>query len=334
MLQAIYDAIDPVAFQIGPLTVRWYGIAYLLSFALCSLVVMRVAKRWKTGMTVDDLMVVLLAVVIGVIVGGRLGYVIIYGNGEYFSRPLEIFNLQGGGMSFHGGLAGVVIGGAVASRVTGIKFLTLADLVAISVPIGLFLGRCANFINGELWGGVTELPWGVVFDGAGSLPRHPSQLYEAFFEGILIFVVLYALSRKRPPLPRGSYLGIFMVLYGIARIGVEFVRQPDVQIGYLYGGWLTMGMALSIPVVVAGVVLLAYALRGKTLRFAHDVGEVGESGGVVGCEDAEAAGPEPVDVADMTETVDPSDPEAGLGDEAADATGSSDPVQSDPSSQI
>lgn len=262
MLQGIYDAIDPVAFEIGPVSVRWYGLAYLAAFVLCALVVMRISKRWKAGMTVDDLLVVVLAVIIGTIVGGRLGYVLFYGDGYYFSHPLEIFAFQNGGMSFHGGLIGVVVGGYIAARIIKINFLTLADLVAISVPIGLFLGRCANFINGELWGAETDLSWGVVFGGsAGDVPRHPSQLYEALLEGVVLFIVLYCLSRKRPPLPRGSYLGTFLLLYGVFRIAIEFVRQPDSQIGYLYGGWLTMGMVLSIPVILVGVALLIYAFK-------------------------------------------------------------------------
>ncbi len=260
MLQQIYDAIDPIAFSIGPIDVRWYGLAYLAAFILCPIVVFKIAKRWKTPITIDDLLVLLISIILGTIIGGRLGYVLFYGDGYYFSNPGEIFNLSSGGMSFHGGLIGVTIGGYIASRIVKIKFLTLADLVVIAVPIGLFLGRIANFINGELWGDVTDLPWGVVFGGAaGDEPRHPTQLYEALLEGVLIFVILYLLSRKKPPLYRGTYLGAFLALYGICRIAVEFVRLPDTQIGYLFGDWLTMGMVLSIPVVLAGVALIIYS---------------------------------------------------------------------------
>ena len=165
-------------------------------------------------------------------------------------------------MSFHGGLVGLLIGGAVAARMTRIPFLTLADLGSIAAPIGLFFGRCANFVNGELWGAPTDGPLGVVFGGAaGMMPRHPSQLYEAVLEGLVIFCVLFALSRKRPPRPQGTFLGAFLVLYGIFRFLIEFVREPDVQLGYLWGGWLTMGQVLSAPLIVAGIALLIYAAR-------------------------------------------------------------------------
>lgn len=165
-------------------------------------------------------------------------------------------------MSFHGGFVGALLGGVVASRVVKVPYLTLVDLAMIGVPIGLFFGRCANFVNGELWGAPTDLPWGVVFGGsAGLVARHPSQLYEALLEGVVLFIVLFALSRKRPPLPRGSYTGVFMVGYGICRFLVEFVRQPDVQLGYLWGGWLTMGQVLSLPLIVGGAIVLIYAIR-------------------------------------------------------------------------
>ncbi len=268
MLQAIYDSIDPVAFSIGPISVRWYGLAYLAAFVVCALVAYAVSKRWKMGMSSEDMMIVLIAIMVGTIVGGRLGYVLFYGNGYYFANPLEIFHLQAGGMSFHGGLVGVIVAGIIASRIIKVPALSLADILAVAAPIGLFFGRCANFINGELWGAVTDLPWGVVFDGAGSAPRHPTQLYEALLEGIVIFAVLFVLSRKRKPLPQGSYMGLFLVMYGVFRILVEFVRQPDAQLGYLFGGWLTMGMVLSIPLIVAGVALLAWAAR-KGLSHEH-----------------------------------------------------------------
>ncbi len=159
---------------------------------------------------------------------------------------------------------GALLSGIVAARLTGIPYLTLADMGAIVAPIGLFLGRCANFINGELWGDFTDLPWGVVFGGAaGNMPRHPSQLYEALLEGVLLFIVLFALSRKRPPRPRGSFIGVFLLLYGIFRFLIEFVRQPDAQLGYLFGGWVTMGQLLSIPLIVAGVVILVWAISRK-----------------------------------------------------------------------
>ena len=262
MLNNIYQGLDPIAFSLGPLVVRWYGLAYVLGFVCAAAIIYFVAKRWKLGMSEDNLLTLMVCAIVGVVLGARIGYVLFYGDGYYLSHPLEILAFNQGGMSFHGGLVGLLIGGAVAARMTRIPFLTLADLGSIAAPIGLFFGRCANFVNGELWGAPTDGPLGVVFGGAaGMMPRHPSQLYEAVLEGIVIFCVLFALSRKRPPRPQGTFLGAFLVLYGIFRFLIEFVREPDVQLGYLWGGWLTMGQVLSAPLIVAGIALLIYAAR-------------------------------------------------------------------------
>ena len=262
MLDTIYHNIDPVAFSIGSFEVRWYGLAYLAGFICVALLMWRVSRRWNIKIDTDALLTIMLGVIIGVIVGARLGYVLFYGFDYYLAHPLEIFALQQGGMSFHGGLIGALVSGAVSARITGIPFLTLADLGAIAAPIGLFFGRCANFINGELWGAVTDLPWGVVFGGAaGDLPRHPSQLYEALLEGVLLFIVLFALARKLPPRPRGTFIGVFLLLYGICRFLIEFVRQPDAHIGYLAGNWLTMGQVLSFPLIIAGIIIIIWAAR-------------------------------------------------------------------------
>lgn len=262
MLNDLYHSIDPVAFTVGPFSVRWYGIAYVLGFICVGLTIWFVAKRWKLKLTSDAVLTYMLCVMIGVILGARLGYVIFYGAGEYFIHPEDIFAFHKGGMSFHGGLVGAVIGAFVASKLIHVPFMTLGDLTVIGAPIGLFFGRCANFINGELWGAVTDVPWGVVFGGsAGTLPRHPSQLYEALLEGLVIFIVLFAMSRKVPPRPRGTYLGVFLVLYGIFRFAIEFIRSPDAQLGWLLGDWFTMGQLLSIPVVIAGIVILILASR-------------------------------------------------------------------------
>ena len=264
MLNEIYQNLDPVAFTIGPIAVRWYGLAYLLGFLGAALLMMHIAKRWKLRFNADALLTIICCIIVGVIVGARLGYCLFYGDGRYFEHPLEILMLNQGGMSFHGGLIGALISGIFAAKWTGIPYLTLADLGVIAAPIGLFLGRCANFINGELWGAETDLPWGVVFGGAaGMVPRHPSQLYEALLEGVVIFIVLMLLARKMPPRPRGTFLGVFLILYGCFRILVEFVRQPDVQLGYLYGDWLTMGMVLSLPLVIVGIIVLIYVARNK-----------------------------------------------------------------------
>lgn len=262
MLNDIYQGLDPIAFSLGPLVVRWYGLAYVLGFVCAAAIIYFVAKRWKLGMSEDNLLTLMVCAIVGVVLGARIGYVLFYGDGYYLSHPLEILAFNQGGMSFHGGLVGLLIGGAVAARVTRIPFLTLADLGSIAAPIGLFFGRCANFVNGELWGAPTDGPLGVVFGGAaGMMPRHPSQLYEAVLEGLVIFCVLFALSRKRPPRPQGTFLGAFLVLYGIFRFLIEFVREPDVQLGYLWGGWLTMGQVLSAPLIVGGIALLIYAAR-------------------------------------------------------------------------
>lgn len=264
MLDALYHSIDPVALSIGPLVIRWYGIAYVLGFVCAALIVWRVARRWRVSVDVDSLLTIMICVIVGVIVGGRLGYVLFYGDGYYLAHPLEIVAFNKGGMSFHGGLVGALASGIPAARLTRIPYLTLADLGCIAAPMGLFFGRCANFVNGELWGAPTDAPWGVVFGGAaGLMPRHPSQLYEALLEGVVIFCVLYALSRRLPPRPRGTFLGVFLLMYGTFRFLVEFVREPDAQLGYLWGGWLTMGQVLSVPLIIGGILVLIYAAKRK-----------------------------------------------------------------------
>lgn len=264
MLDNLYQMLDPIAVQIGPLQIRWYGLAYVAGFICAFLILGNLSKRWRVRINEDAFFVIVFSVILGVIIGGRAGYVLFYGDGYYLQHPEKILAFNEGGMSFHGGLIGVLVGGYIASRITHIPFLTLADMGAVGAAIGLFFGRCANFVNGELWGAPTDLPWGVVFGGAaGTMPRHPSQLYEALLEGVVIFCVLFALSRKNPPRPRGTFIGLFLVMYGVFRFLVEFVREPDVQLGYLWGGWLTMGQVLSVPLIVAGVALLIYAVRMK-----------------------------------------------------------------------
>ena len=236
MLNEIYQNLDPIAFAIGPVTVRWYGIAYILGFACAALVIWRLAKRWRVRVDEDALLTIMVCVIVGIILGGRLGYVLFYGDGYYFSHPWEIFALNHGGMSFHGGLIGALLAGIAAAKFTGIPYLTLADMGCVAAPLGLLFGRLANFVNGELWGAPTDLPWGVVFGGlAGDMPRHPSQLYEALLEGVVIFCVLFALSRKRPPRPRGTFLGIFLIMYGAFRFLVEFRARARRAIGIPVG---------------------------------------------------------------------------------------------------
>ena len=290
MLNDLYQALDPVIFSIGPFSVRWYGLAYILGFIVCAFIMWRLAKRWKLRFDSDALLTIFLCVIVGIIVGARLGYCLVYGDGKYFADPLSILALNQGGMSFHGGLIGALIAGIVAAKLTGIPYLTLADMGAIAAPVGLFFGRCANFINGELWGAPTDLPWGVVFGGAaGTMARHPSQLYEALLEGVVLFIVLFVLSRKMPPRSRGTHLGVFLILYGVFRFAIEFVRQPDAQLGYLLGtDWLTMGQVLSVPLVIAGICVLAFAITHKLPQRGLPIDESSVVGAAVGEDAGEA----------------------------------------------
>ena len=268
MLNDIYHALDPIAFQVGPLAVRWYGIGYILGFLLGGLVIYRRAQRWGLDITADDVFTVVIGLAFGVIIGGRLGYVLFYGAGYYWQHPLEILALNEGGMSFHGGLVGAIIGGALSCRRYGISIPTMCDLGVQGAPLGIFFVRCANFINGELWGKPTDLPWGVVFETGGNVARHPSQLYEALFEGLLMFVILWALSRRLPPRPQFTFSGVFLALYGVFRILVEFVRVPDSQLGYLWGP-VTMGQVLSLPMVIGGIGLVIWATRTNRPQQGH-----------------------------------------------------------------
>lgn len=261
LLNDLYHALDPIALTVGPLSIRWYGLAYLFGFIATGFVMYRVARHWHIDLTVDDVVTLMTGIACGVILGGRLGYVIFYGRGYYLQHPLSIIMLNEGGMSFHGGLIGAAVGAYLTNLSLGLSLGTIVDLMAIGAPIGLCLGRCANFINGELWGKETTLPWGVMFDdtGGGAVYRHPSQLYEALLEGVVLFCIQYGLSRKVPPYPQGTFAGTFLLFYGIFRSMVEFVRLPDAHMGYLAWGWLTMGQVLSVPLVVAGIVMLVMA---------------------------------------------------------------------------
>lgn len=260
-----FPTIDPVLIHIGPLPIRWYSLAYiaglLLGWAYARALVQR-KSLWGgavsiTPADIDDL---LTSAALGVIIGGRLGYVIFYNPWVYLAHPGEIFAVWEGGMSFHGGLAGTALAIYLLARRRGLPVLSLADVSAAAVPIGLFLGRIANFIRPELWGRPTDVPWAMVFPGAGPLPRHPSQLYEAALEGLVLFLVLYLAVRwgalRRP----GFVTGLFALGYGVARITCEFFREPDPQLGFLFG-LATMGMVLSLPLVILGLILIISASR-------------------------------------------------------------------------
>jgi len=260
-----FPAIDPVLIQVGPLAIRWYALAYIFGILLGWLyarALIRNEKLWggPAPMTVVDFDDFVLWVTLGIILGGRFGYVLFYNPAHFAANPLEIFQLWHGGMSFHGGFAGCVAAVMLFAWQRGIPILSLGDLTCAVAPIGLTLGRIANFINGELWGRAADVPWAMVFPGAGPMPRHPSQLYEATLEGAVLLAVLALLIRAGALRRPGLILGAFSLGYGIARSFCEFFREPDAQLGFLWGG-MTMGMLLSVPLMIAGIVLIWSAKR-------------------------------------------------------------------------
>ena len=272
-----FPAIDPIAIAIGPFAIRWYALAYVVGLLGGWFLARRLAAtsrfwgglRQPTATDIDD---VIVWVALGIVLGGRLGYVLFYNFGAYLSRPAEIFAVWQGGMSFHGGFLGAILALVLFARSRGLNSLAMLDLAAVVTPIGLFLGRIANFINGELWGRpAPDVPWAFVFPGAGPVPRHPSQLYEAFGEGLVLFVVVAVAVRRFGFMRPGLIGGIFVLGYAVARIVCEFFREPDPQLGYLLGtsvdalrGGLTMGMILSIPMALVGAGAIWLAARGAT----------------------------------------------------------------------
>ncbi|MDB5599456.1 MAG: prolipoprotein diacylglyceryl transferase [Xanthobacteraceae bacterium] len=260
-----FPMIDPIIVSFGPFAIRWYALAYIAGILLGWLYarwIIRNERLWggKAPLTLVDYDDFIVWITIGIILGGRTGYVLFYNLSHFVSHPMEIFQLWNGGMSFHGGFLGCVAAVILFAKKRGIPILALGDITCAVGPIGLFLGRLANFINSELWGRPTDVPWAFVFPTGGALPRHPSQLYEAALEGIVLFVILAFVVRsgalKRP----GTVIGVFAVGYGIARICAEFFREPDAQLGFLWGG-LTMGMVLSVPLILAGIGFLVAAAR-------------------------------------------------------------------------
>ncbi len=258
-----FPDINPVVLSIGPLSVRWYALAYLAGIIAGWRWCMAMAARDPSAPKPEFFDAFLSWAILGVILGGRLGYIFFYGSSDYLAHPLEALKVWHGGMSFHGGMLGVIIAAIVFKRKNKIPFLAFSDLLACVAPIGLGLGRLANFVNGELFGRATDVPWGVVFPQGGNVLRHPSQLYEAATEGLLLLVIMFVLSRQPKIRARRGFLsGVFLIMYGVMRFGIEFFREPDPQLGFLFAG-ATMGQILCVPMVIAGAIIIARSGKEK-----------------------------------------------------------------------
>lgn len=253
-----FPNIDPVLIEIGPLAIRWYGLMYLLGFVFAMWLANRRADKPGSGWTREQVSDLLFAGFLGVVLGGRIGYVLFYNFDMFLDNPLYLFKVWTGGMSFHGGLLGVITAMFWYAYRHNRTFFNVADFIAPLVPFGLGVGRLGNFINGELWGRPTDMPWGMVFPTGGPLPRHPSQLYEFFLEGVVLLLILNVFIRK--PRPAGAVSGLFLFGYGSFRFIVEYFREPDAHLG-LFGGWISMGQILSLPMVIAGVLMMLWAYK-------------------------------------------------------------------------
>lgn len=256
-----FPMIDPIAVELGPLAIRWYALAYIVGLVGGWQYIKYLTQKFPGNVTHEQVDDFLFWATIGVVLGGRIGYVLFYNFDMFMANPIAIVQVWKGGMSFHGGFLGVVVAGYLFCKKRGVPVAHFGDMIACGAPIGLFFGRIANFVNAELYGRVTDVPWGVVFPNGGPHSRHPSQLYEALMEGLILFVVLFFLSRseKMRQAP-GLFIGVFITGYGLARSVVETVRQPDSHIGFLSGG-STMGQWLSVPMIMVGVAIVVLALR-------------------------------------------------------------------------
>ncbi len=253
-----YPMINPIAIQIGPFHIFWYGLMYLFSFIACwGMLRLRLThSHFSRGVSVEQLSDIVFYVALGVIIGGRLGYMLFYARSSLMAHPLSLFQVWQGGMSFHGGLIGVILALYMYAKKINKSVVDLTDFIAPVVPIGLAAGRIGNFINGELWGRVTDVPWAMIFPRGGELPRHPSQIYEFLLEGVLLFSIVWLFSADYKP--HWAVSGLFLVCYGLFRFGVEFFREPDWQAGFVAFGWLTKGQLLSLPMIIAGAIILIW----------------------------------------------------------------------------
>lgn len=247
----VFPNINPIAFSLGPIQVHWYGLMYLLGFALAWVLAQWRAKHYKLAWTSEQIGDLIFYSALGVIIGGRLGYMLFYNTHQLFTQPLILLKLWEGGMSFHGGLLGVAIAMGLFARKIKKPFFEVTDFLAPLVPLGLAAGRAGNFINGELWGRVTDVPWAMVFPNSDGQPRHPSQLYELGLEGLTLFIFIWWYAAK--PRPVGRVSAMFLIGYALCRLIAECFREPDAQLGFIAFDWLTMGQLLSIPMLLVGM---------------------------------------------------------------------------------
>jgi len=252
-----YPEIDPILFQLGPLKIHWYGVMYLIGFVFAWWLGNRRARQPGAIVTPAQISDLVFYSALGVVLGGRLGYVLFYDLSTYIATPSAIFKVWQGGMSFHGGFIGVLVAMWLSARNINRRFFEVTDFIAPFVPLGLCVGRIGNFINGELWGRPTDLPWGMIFPHVDNIPRHPSQLYQAALEGLALFIILWLFSKR--PRPMMAVSGLFLIGYGAFRFLAEFFREPDNHLGFIAFDWLTMGQLLTVPMIIVGIIFMGWA---------------------------------------------------------------------------
>lgn len=256
-----FPNISPIIFSIGPIAIRWYSMAYIAGILFAWFCIVRNIEKYKVKLTRKDVEDLAFYATLGIILGGRLGYVIFYGGSAFWHNPLQVFEIWKGGMSFHGGVVGVIVATYFFARKINYRFLGLTDLIVLFAPMGILLGRLANFANDELWGRVTNVPWAIKFPSGGYLPRHPSQLYEAFFEGLLMLIVLNLVWRIKWVRERTGFVSaLFVIFYGLFRVSMEQFREPDAHMGFFFK-YLTMGQILSLPLMVVGIYVIYKSMK-------------------------------------------------------------------------